>query len=106
VNFPGSADSAILGINALGDYVGTWDSDPTVGDGPWLRAFRRALQQFRFPDEPFTQANDLNERGQVVGVCLDANGLQHGFLKVQGLFSRFDLPEAASTSPWGINDRG
>jgi uncharacterized membrane protein len=42
VNFPGSVDSAVLGINARGDLVGTWDTGLTSpGHG-----FEWAMLQF------------------------------------------------------------
>jgi uncharacterized membrane protein len=36
----------------------------------------------------------------------DGNGAQHGYLLEQGRFTTVDVPGAAATDAFGINDRG
>jgi probable HAF family extracellular repeat protein len=66
------------------------------------------------PDRPAasqTVANDINDRGQVVGCYADANGTYHGFRYDKGRFTRIDPPGGAdvprfgTTCPLGINNR-
>jgi uncharacterized membrane protein len=55
-----------------------------------------------------TRANDINNRGQIVGEYLDnaVSNQQHGFLSNRGVFSSIDVPNALITSASGINDKG
>jgi probable HAF family extracellular repeat protein len=55
-----------------------------------------------------TRANDINNRGQIVGEYLDnaVSNQQHGFLNDRGVFSSIDVPNALITSASGINDKG
>lgn len=106
VNFPGSADSALLGINAKGDLVGEWDSDITSPIGHAFVQSKGNFSSFDVPEATLTQADDINDHGQIVGAYIDANGGTHGFLKLQNSFFTLDFPGAAITAAWGINNRG
>jgi uncharacterized membrane protein len=55
--------------------------------------------------EPF-ELTDINNRGQIVGVCTDAAGATDGFLLDQGRVTTLDVPGALSTLALGINNRG
>ena len=58
------------------------------------------------PDSFFTEARSINDRGDIVGICEDANGA-HGFLLRRGVFTLIDHPDAAGpTAAFGINNRG
>ena len=53
----------------------------------------------------------MNDRGQSVGVYLDADGVPHGFVytptrRRQGAFRTIDIPGTEATVPRDINDRG
>lgn len=106
--FPGAGVGAVLGINEKGDLVGGWYSDLTSPD---LHGFVYSGGHFVSFDVPFsgasaTQPNDINELGQIVGLYNDADGLNHGFLKVGESFLAIDFPGAATTTAWGINAIG
>ena len=58
-----------------------------------------------------TVATGINNRGQIVGDYIDADGTEHGFLLHDGVFTTIDHPDAASgpltgTAAVGLNDRG
>jgi len=58
------------------------------------------------PDSFATEARSINDRGDIVGICEDANGA-HGFLLRRGVFTLIDHPDAAGpTAAFGINNRG
>ena len=59
------------------------------------------------PDALATYARNINERGEIVGICEDATG-EHGFLLRRGRFTMIDVPGAAegTTAAFGINNRG
>jgi probable HAF family extracellular repeat protein len=44
------------------------------------------------PGSDFTQAFDINARGQIVGDYRDASGTYHGFLLDKGIFTTIDPP--------------
>lgn len=106
---PGSGDTSVNGINARGDWVGEWDTGPTatVGHG-FVRSKKGQFISFDVPvaGATLTQADDINANGQILGVYVDAGGMEHGFLEVGATFTSIDYPGAAVTSAWGINSSG
>jgi uncharacterized membrane protein len=61
---------------------------------------------FDFPKASATNPGSINARGDIVGNYHDANGVVHGFLLRQGVFSAIDFPNAQFTSARAINARG
>src|ERR1700730_1675861 len=61
---------------------------------------------FDFPKASATNPASINARGDIVGNYHDANGVVHGFLLRQGVFSAIDFPNAQFTSARAINARG
>jgi probable HAF family extracellular repeat protein len=53
-----------------------------------------------------TSANGINNQDQIVGVYVDADGAEHGFLLSRGTFTTIDVPNSVTTDAFGINDRG
>ena len=58
-----------------------------------------------------TATTGINNRGQILGQYIDADGTEHGFLLDDGVFTTIDHPDAASgpltgTAAVGLNDRG
>jgi uncharacterized membrane protein len=106
-NFPGSVDSALFGINARGDLVGGWDAGVTSPQHGFVCSKGRCFSfDVPVPGATLTQVNDINARGQMVGVYFDSAGAFHAFLATGANFTSFDFPGARSTSAWGINARG
>ncbi len=52
-----------------------------------------------------TVAEDINNKGEIVGTFSDSTGT-HGFLDVNGVFTRIDFPGSMFTEAYGINDSG
>ena len=61
---------------------------------------------FDYPGATSTNANGINDDGAVVGVYVDKDGKQHGFLLGGGNFTTIDYPGALSTFPYAINNAG
>jgi probable HAF family extracellular repeat protein len=66
----------------------------------------RCHTRIAVPGARTTTAVGINNRGQVVGQYLDANGRYHGYLWERGQFTTIDAPGAVATTPFDINDRG
>jgi uncharacterized membrane protein len=66
------------------------------------------FEPFDVPNSHFTQAWDINVRGEVVGQFRDLKGGVHGFLLSgpAGVFTTLDVPGAGVTAARGINPRG
>ena len=66
------------------------------------------------PGATSTQANGINDRGQIVGTFVDAGNQQHGFLQDKRRFTTIDAPNligegfsrTVGTTADGINSRG
>ncbi|HWC19303.1 MAG TPA: hypothetical protein VG498_19990 [Terriglobales bacterium] len=108
VDVPGASDTGVTGINARGDLVGGWDNRlaPAVEHG-----FVYANGTFTTLDVPvagstFTQIDDINAQGDVVGAYEDGDGHGHGFVIRKGIFTTLDFPGAVGTNAWGINSAG
>ncbi len=75
----------------------------------WPQATRADAETYEAidcPDSFHTEARGINDRGDIVGICEDANG-PHGFLLRRGVFRLIDAPEALGpTAAFGINNRG
>jgi probable HAF family extracellular repeat protein len=53
-------------------------------------------------------ANGINNKGQIVGIYIDSNRNQYGFLynTNSGTYATINYPSAIYTTPMGINDNG
>ena len=135
IDFPGSTQTAARGANNHGDVVGFYvdESDlvhgfmltesggfttlpfgvvPTgindrgdVAAGPLGLLRQGKLISISFPGSVFTEANGINDSGDVVGDFADGHA-EHGFLLRRGRFTQIDVPGALLTQPTGINARG
>jgi len=57
-----------------------------------------------FPGAQETFPVRINENGQIVGVYIDDNSKQHGFLLSTGTYTAIDIPSANNTAAAGINN--
>jgi probable HAF family extracellular repeat protein len=53
-----------------------------------------------------TSPSCINNKGQIAGYYVDANGSYQGFIYEYGTYTIVNVPGAADTYPDGINDRG
>jgi hypothetical protein len=65
---------------------------------------RAQLVEVNAPNATETDCNDINNAGTVVGTTIDTSGVSHGFILINGEFSRIDFPAATATLAYGIND--
>jgi len=93
IDVPGASVTIINGINANGEFVGTY-----VVDGGFPHAFLWNDGVFTTPLEPpgafRSQAGTVNAQGQVVGTYRDSSqpARRHGFLWSKGVFTTFNVP--------------
>ena len=97
-------------INDRGQIVGTYSEDtPIVNNSARPRAYlldRGEVTRIAFPRATATVALGVNNRRQVVGQYVDAQGKPHGYRWENGRFTTIDVPSASITAAVDINDRG
>jgi uncharacterized membrane protein len=108
INVPGGVHTDALGINEQGDIVGVYDTgDVTIQIGFVLRKGHFTSIQDPSAAPLHTQLNDINDRGQIVGLYIDTAGIFHGLLLDDGNFATIDFPDAVGgTLASGINSQG
>lgn len=78
-----------------------------LGVAPNTRAEDLAFTTIDFPGATGTLAYDINNRGEIVGRYISADGIQHGYLRSpKGSFTSIDVPGADLTAALGINSHG
>ena len=109
---PRAAEEAVaLGLNDHGTIVGEYIIDDRRETG-FLRDKRGGIIRFLVPGARGTEANKINNRGQIVGTYSDDTPIVNdsakprAFLLDRGRFTRIDVPGAVSTLAHGVNDRG
>jgi probable HAF family extracellular repeat protein/uncharacterized repeat protein (TIGR03803 family)/VCBS repeat-containing protein len=101
--------TSAIGINNLGQIVGTYSVSTNIGAIP--NGFLYSNGVYTTIDDPLatggTIAASINDLGQIVGSYSDSNGA-HGFLYSNGVYTTLDDPLATGhfTVPTGINDAG
>lgn len=119
IDVPGADYTDVWRINDNGQIVGRFMS--SNGDFH-VFLYTIATRSFVSIDYPnavetavggFTQMGGLNNNGEIAsGYCnssncdLDSIGSLHGFVLSRGTFTTIDVPGAAGTVPFGINDQG
>jgi hypothetical protein len=99
-----SLDTLPLGINNVGDLVGT----AIFADGtqPAFVSLRGTVATFAVPDATATFAYQLNSFNQIIGYYIDASGIAHGYTRDSAgvLTYPIDVPGATETLLLGNND--
>jgi hypothetical protein len=123
---PGAIITVHRGLDDRGRTVGTYIDDGAVPDAGGffppesIHGFVHDRGRFRTIDIPGVVAfpYDINNRGQIVGVSVDANaapgpdglppaGAQHAFLWERGRVTIIDPPDTVyAPNAYSINDRG
>jgi len=110
IDLTGALDTIPLGINNLGDIVGT----AIFSDGRPQTAFiivNQVVTTFAVPDATATFAYQVNDAGQIAGSYIDSNGISHGYTRdsAGALTYPIDVPGATETvllgnnaSNWGV----
>ncbi len=105
----GALDTIPLGINNLGDIVGT----AIFSDGTQLAflSVHQFVTTFAVPDATATLAYQVNDSDQIAGYYIDSNGISHGYMRDSAgtLTYPIDVPGATETlllgnnaSNWGV----
>jgi len=53
-----------------------------------------------------TEVREINNLGEMAGRYIDTNNVIHAFTLNRGAFTNIDVPGAAGSAAWGINDNG
>ncbi len=115
VDVPKSTATAILGIDPPGQFVvGAYLDSAGNQHGFVMRLSDKGFATIDFPGAFLTVPFDMNSGGQIVGAHLDSDGITHHGFSVPvveaslsiGTFQSIDLPSAAWTAAFGVNDYG
>jgi uncharacterized membrane protein len=103
---PDGSNTRAVGINSVGQVVGRY-MDPTGVEKAFLRYTDGSIRTLSAPGGVLgTWAQDINDRGDIVGVYFDADFAAHGFLLRDGRYSSIDFPGALETRARSIDDLG
>lgn len=107
LDFPGAVFTTARGINNHGDIVGAYRVPFTPRHAMLIRkgeyipiAPTSILGVF------YSEATNINDRGDITGQMLDTDGFGHGFVVIDGIVTILDVPGASETFALGINDSG
>jgi hypothetical protein len=110
-NFPGSAQTQVIGIDNKGNTAGFWVN--VKGTNRGFVEWNGVFQSFTDPKTPHmagavTQLLGINNPGVAVGFYNDAQGNSHAFQVNQatGVFTAIRIPGDVSTQATGINNLG
>jgi len=110
-NFPGSAQTQVIGIDNKGNTAGFWvnRADTNRGFVEWNGVF----ESFTNPHTPMAKGSvnqllGVNDQGVAVGFYNDAKGHAHAYEVNQatGVFTAIRIPGDVSTTAAGINNLG
>jgi len=106
IDFPGAVLTAGRGINNHGEIAGSYRIAGSPRQAMLLKKGKFISLAPPAPDASFSEATNINDRGDVTGQWGDANGFFHGFLLSDGVLTILDVPGATDTYALGINDSG
>jgi uncharacterized membrane protein len=113
IDFPAPGTTQLLDINNRGQIAGSYrpSAGGTCSDAVPLRGFLRdergRFTTIQIPGARQVQALGINDRGQIVGDYLAADGTTHGYLRDHGQITTVDGPAgAAGATVFDINDPG
>ena len=106
IDFPGAILTAGRGINNYGEVAGSYRMPGSPRQAMLLKKGQFIPLAPPTPDASFSEATNINDRGDVTGQWADANGFFHGFLLRDGVLTILDVPGATDTFALGVNDSG
>jgi len=106
LDFPGGNLTTGRGINNHGDIVGAYRVNPPrhallIKKGRYIPIAPDSILGINY-----SEATNINDRGDITGQMIDENGFVHGFLVIDGQVTILDVPGATDTFALGINDSG
>jgi len=99
IDVPDSGATAVHGVDVLGRVVGSYVDDRGTHGFLYVDG---VLSTIDYPGA----ACGINNRGQIVGDYLAADGLRRGFLLSGGVYSTVAAPGNTGGGAWSINDAG
>lgn len=106
--FPGSVGSLTTGANKAGHIVGGYGPNVDV-DSPSNHGFLLKGNKFTtldYPGAAYTQPNDINDAGLIVGFWGASLSDEHGFQLTGTTYTSIDYPGAIATAALGVNKVG
>lgn len=105
--FPGVSRTIAFSVNNQGQIVGGYRILPDVRHAALFDNGQLIpLAPSSVLGSHFSEALDINERGDIVGTYLDDQGNQHGFLLSGTVLTTIDFPGGAASMALSINDSG
>lgn len=101
----GTGGISFFGINTAGMAVG-WCTSAKTGLDIGLVYSAGKVTMVNFPKSNGTQLTGINDKGEIVGLYLDATNLTHGFSKVGTKFKTVDVKGDSNSVAWGVNNTG
>ncbi|MFZ0953234.1 MAG: beta-propeller fold lactonase family protein [Candidatus Sulfotelmatobacter sp.] len=59
-----------------------------------------------YPGGTLNEVRQINNQGEMAGRYVDTEGVYHGFVVQNGMFTPINFPDSLGTAVWGINDNG
>lgn len=103
---PANMITQAWGGNDKGDVVGRYRKKRQQAPFKGFLRKKGKITTIEVTGARWTQAIDINNVGDIVGVYRDAFGVQHGFLLEKDNFTTIDFPGAVRTNARGINEQG
>lgn len=106
LDFPGGTLTTGRGISNHGEIVGAYRIDPPrhamlIKKGKFI-----PLAPTTILGTNYSEATNINNRGDITGQMIGDDGFFHGFLLSGGVLTTLDFPGASDTFALGINDSG
>jgi len=101
----GTGGIAFYGVNSAGVAAG-WCTSAKTGLDIAFTYSKGKFTTVSFPKSNGTQANGINDKGEVVGLYLDSVNITHGFSLVGKKYTSLDPKGESNTVAWGVNNAG
>jgi hypothetical protein len=109
VAYPNKPFNQLLSQNNNGQAAGYYSTTES-GGGPDTAyiydEFGGVFEVFEIAASVSAQATGINNPGNVCGFYVDATGVNHGWLQVDGYFTVLDYPGSTGTQALGLNNKG
>jgi probable HAF family extracellular repeat protein len=111
-NIPGLpklSDTAVLGINDSGAFVGFYEVPPAYALVPFVNTGGHIDTDFKIPSSTLTEPVAINKSGQIAGLFIDKSKAYHGFFRAEnGAIKVIDVPGSGALGGYvlGLNDSG
>jgi hypothetical protein len=105
-DFPGSAQTQVVGINNAGDTSGSYVDQ--AGDTHGFIEIGGTFSTVDFPGTTFNRLLGLNDANEAAGYWQDSLGNQSPYTYQSGVFTSLDagLPPHTSAQASGVNNAG